>query len=132
MPYRIFSNYLVILYNRIEVMCVQNVDYVLVGQKIKEKRNKLGLTQEKLAEKCNLSVGYIAHIERGSKSLSLETAVKISHVLNVSIDYLLMDEIEEQDRVLNSLETELNSLDPKQKDKFIRFARVVINNIDEL
>ena len=113
-------------------MCVLNVDYVLVGQKIKEKRNKLGLTQEKLAEKCNLSVGYIAHIERGSKSLSLETAVKISHVLNVSIDYLLMDEIEEQDRVLNSLETELNSLDPKQKDKFIRFARVMINNIDEL
>lgn len=111
---------------------MQSIDYVLVGQKIKEKRNKLGLTQEKLAEKCNLSVGYIAHIERGSKSLSLETAVKISHVLNVSIDYLIMDEIQEQDRILNSLETELNSLSPKQKNQFIRIARVIINNIDEL
>ena len=111
---------------------MKNINYILVGQKIKEKRNKLGLTQEKLAEKCGLSVGYIAHIERGSKSLSLETAVKIADILNVSIDYLIIDEIQEENRVLNSLETELNSMNPKQKHKFIRLARVIINNIDEI
>lgn len=111
---------------------MKNINYSLVGQKIKEKRNKLGLTQEKLAEKCGISVGYIAHIERGSKSLSLETAVKIAEVLNVSIDYLIIDTIHEENRIINSLETEINSMNPQQKHKFIRFAKVIINNIDEL
>ena len=68
---------------------MQTVNYTLVGQKIKDKRLKLGITQEQLAEKCDISVSYIAHIERGTKSLSLETAVKVSNALNVSLDYLV-------------------------------------------
>ena len=43
------------------------VDYVRVGQKIKEKRLQNGLTREQLAELCELSASYIAHIERGMK-----------------------------------------------------------------
>lgn len=40
------------------------IDYYLVGEKIKEKRLKLGMTREQFAEKCDISVSYIAHIER--------------------------------------------------------------------
>lgn len=108
------------------------VDYTLVGQKIKEKRLQNNLTREQLAELCDLSVSYIAHIERGTKSLSLETAVKICSVLNVSLDYLLLDEIQSHDRIFNALETEIGVLPPNKQDKFIKFARLILKNIDEL
>lgn len=111
---------------------MQNVDYNLVGQKIKEKRLQNGFTREQLAEQCELSVSYIAHIERGTKSLSLETAVKICSVLNVSLDYLLLDEIQDHNRIFTALETEVDTLPPNKQDKFIKFARLILKNIDEL
>ena len=111
---------------------MHNIDYVLVGEKVKKKRLEKGYTREKLAEKCSISVSYLAHIERGTKSLSLETAFKISQILNISIDYLLIDEITEQERIMSALETELSQLNARQKDVFIKFARLIVKNIDEL
>lgn len=108
------------------------VDYYLVGSKIKDKRKKHGFTQEQLAEMCDLSVSYIAHIERGTKSLSLESAVKISNALDVSLDYLLLDEIQSSDRVLSVIENELSSLSPAKRETFLKFARLILKNIDEL
>ena len=87
---------------------MQTVDYTLVGEKIKSRRLKIGLTQEKLAEICDISVSYIAHIERGTKSLSLETAVKISNALDISLDYLLINEINNNSRIIKALESELD------------------------
>ncbi|MCR4889371.1 MAG: helix-turn-helix domain-containing protein [Ruminococcus sp.] len=109
-----------------------DVDYYLVGSKIKDKRKKRGLTQERLAELCDLSVSYIAHIERGTKSLSLESAVKICRVLNVSLDYLLLDEIQSHSRIFNAIESEVQMLPPVKQDTFIKFARLILKNIDEL
>ncbi len=108
------------------------VDYYLVGEKVKEKRLKKGLTREQLAEMCDLSVSYIAHIERGTKSLSLESAVKISNALDVSLDYLLLDEIQSSDRALSVIENELSSLSPAKRETFLKFARLILKNIDEL
>ena len=109
-----------------------NIDYYLVGQKIKNKHKQCGLTQEQLAEKCDISVSYIAHIERGTKSLSLETAVKVSNVLDVSIDYLILDELDSDNRIFSALETEINDLPPAKRQTFIKFARLILKNIDEL
>lgn len=108
------------------------VDYYLVGNKIKEKRKSRGLTQEQLAELCDLSVSYIAHIERGTKSLSLETAVKLCNILNVSLDYLLLDEIQNHSRVMNAIEDEVWELSPGKQATFLKFARLILKNIDEL
>ena len=48
------------------------INYKKVGLKIKEVRLKKRLSQETLAEKCNLSTAYISYIEQGKKSLSLK------------------------------------------------------------
>lgn len=111
---------------------MQTIDYRLIGQKIKEKRKKFGMTQEQLAERCEISVSYIAHIERGTKSLSLETAVRISNVLGISLDYLILDEISERERTLSAMETELAKCEPERADAFLRLTRLLLTHINEI
>lgn len=65
------------------------MDFTAIGSRIKAERKKLGLTQEGLAELVNVSPHYIYEIERGMKSMSLETMVLIAEKLELSTDYIL-------------------------------------------
>lgn len=47
------------------------------------------ITQERLAELCNLTPVYIGEIERGKRNVSLETAEKIANGLSIDIKELL-------------------------------------------
>ena len=44
----------------------------ILGNRIREERQKLHLTQAQLAEKLNVSTTYIGYVERGERSLTLE------------------------------------------------------------
>lgn len=68
------------------------IDYKKVGLKIKEARLKKNLSQESLAEKCNLSSAYISYVEQGKKKLSLKSIISIANNLGVTVDLLLGDE----------------------------------------
>ncbi len=63
-----------------------------IGLRIRLEREKHNLSRENLAEIVNLSSFYIGQIERGDRSMSLDTLVKISDTLNISIDYTLKGE----------------------------------------
>ncbi len=62
-----------------------------MGDRIREIRKKLNLTQEQLAEKLDITLTYISEIERGLKMPSMALFIKIVEVLDVSADYLLRD-----------------------------------------
>ncbi|MBQ6930875.1 MAG: helix-turn-helix transcriptional regulator [Clostridia bacterium] len=59
-----------------------------VGQRIRNYRNQLKLSQEKLAELSGCHPTYIGQIERGEKNATLESIEKISSALNVSLSKL--------------------------------------------
>ncbi|GHU69356.1 transcriptional regulator [Clostridia bacterium] len=48
-----------------------------IGEKIKQLRLRLGLTQEELADRCELSKGFISQVERDLTSPSIATLVDI-------------------------------------------------------
>ena len=48
-------------------------------------------TQEEVAEAVGLTPAFIGHIERGERSLSLDTLIKLCNYYGVTIDYLLAD-----------------------------------------
>ena len=62
------------------------INYQRIGKKIRELRIKRKLSQETLAELCNLSSSYISYIETGKKGLSFATLEKLSKYLNFDID----------------------------------------------
>ena len=111
---------------------MKNINYQLVGQRVKQLRNKKHLTQEQLAEACNISTSYLGHIERGSKKLSLETAVKIAQCLHVSVDALVIDGVLENSGLLSNIEAIIKKQDKKKQEQFIRLLKILAKNIDAL
>lgn len=65
------------------------LDYKVIGSKIRKLRNDKKMTQEELRYKVNISKSYMSHIETGSTKLSLITLVSIANSLCVGIDQLL-------------------------------------------
>ena len=57
------------------------INYQRIGKKIRELRIKRKLSQETLAELCDLSSSYISYIETGKKRLSFATLEKLSKYL---------------------------------------------------
>ena len=66
------------------------VDYVLLGELIKFWRQKRNLTQEMLAEKVELTPGFISLIETGKKRASLETLIRVCKELEITLNDLLV------------------------------------------
>lgn len=64
-----------------------------IGIRIRLEREKLNLSREKFAEIVALSPFYIGQIERGDRNMSVDTLVKISNTLNISVDYILKGQI---------------------------------------
>jgi len=62
-----------------------------IGKRIKEVRQKIGLTQEELGERAELHYSYIGQLERGNKLPSIKTLKKIAAALNIKLEALLED-----------------------------------------
>lgn len=65
------------------------LDYKIIGKRIQKIRLEKCLTQEKLAEMCNLSASHISYIESSGRGVSLESLVKLGNNLGVTIDIFL-------------------------------------------
>jgi y4mF family transcriptional regulator len=61
----------------------------LLGEAIRARRKKAGLTQEKLAEKSDLSTVFISRVECGKESPTVDSLLKIATALNVPLRDLL-------------------------------------------
>lgn len=55
-----------------------------VGQRIKDLRTEIGISQEKLALKAELDRTYLAGVENGKRNLSLKSLEKIINALEIS------------------------------------------------
>lgn len=68
---------------------MQEIDYVKTGMRIRQARRQKGWSQEELAARCGISLSFMGNLERGSRSMSLETFVKLCKALDICADELL-------------------------------------------
>lgn len=73
------------------------MDYKKLGRRIRQERQRLNLTQAQLAEAIDISDTYMGAIERGERSLTLDTLVRLVNRLGVTIDYMLTDSVSDND-----------------------------------
>lgn len=87
--------------------------------RLKEIRESLGISQKGLAEKLDVSPSNIYNYETGRTEPSAEMLCKLSHCLNVSIDYLIGND---EMFMVKGLQDERLSFSQEEKD-LIKYYR---------
>lgn len=59
------------------------------GERIRQKRIQIGISQDKLALLAEIDRSYVGRIERGEVNITLEKAYQLAEVLNCDIRELL-------------------------------------------
>jgi transcriptional regulator with XRE-family HTH domain len=108
------------------------INYTRLGEKIRAAREHKGLTQEQLAEICQLSTAHIGHIERGTRIPSLDTVYRVSTSLGVSFDYLLLDSLPSNKYSLTAIENILSRSDEEKAKQYITIIKAIAEKIDEI
>ena len=67
-----------------------------LGRKIRQMRNQKGLTQEELADRCELTKGYISQLENNLNSPSITTLTDILSALGSNLSEFFQEEREEK------------------------------------
>lgn len=102
-------------------LCLQEI-----GKRIMDRRKKLGLTQEALAEKGEVTTQFASYAESGKQAMRPENLLKISSALEVSADYLLTGEIIDKDLLI--LSDKLRKLTSSQ----VRTVEAIIDECNNL
>ncbi len=62
--------------------------YCELGKNIKKRRKELGLTQQELADKLNMSLNFVGKIEVAFSKPSLDTLIEIAKALDTTVSKL--------------------------------------------
>lgn len=90
--------------------------------RIRKAREDAGYTREKFAELLDVSVSYMAEVERGRTGVSLKTLKAICNLLGLSADYLIFGEERDSDEVMLD---KLHRLD----DKYLPLVDELLNQL---
>lgn len=106
-----------------------NIDYKLIGERIKKARKLMDMTQDMMAEKLGVSIGYISQVERGITKISLDLLGAISSILECDIaSFITESAINSSEYMESELLSEIRKLD-SQKKKYILEIIKLTNHI---
>ena len=104
------------------------IDYKVIGERIKEARKKKGWSQERLSEEIDVAVAYISRIERGSSQVNLNRLAQISKVLDTSMEYFIKGVTTDSPNYLDKeLYNTLLTCTPEKQRLIYNIARIVSN-----
>lgn len=93
-------------------MSEREIDPVEMGRRIAARRKQMGMTQEELAEKGDMTTQFVSYAELGKRAMRAENLWKVASALEVSADYLLTGDVVDIDRLI--LSEKLRELSPPQ------------------
>lgn len=105
---------------------MKELDFALIGQRIKEVRCEKRLTQEYLANVTGVNVSHISNIETNKVKVSLTLLVGISNALGVTLDYLLENEYHTPTSITEKeLFNTIKEMDNTKLETLLRIAKVL-------
>ncbi len=108
------------------------MDYKRLGKRIREERRRLNLTQAQMAEDIDISDTYMGAIERGERSLTLDTLVRLVNRLGVSVDYMLSDSVTDNDANIIEQFRQITDCQPlERKQMAINVLRTIFSYFDK-
>jgi len=99
----------------------------MIGSRIKEIRSKRGITQDQLSERMEINPKYLSSIERGKENPTLNTLLKLSESLEVSLDEVFsLVEIEDPDKRKSLIISLLDEANDEQLKLAYKILSVII------
>ena len=109
------------------------MDYKVLGAKLRQERLKQDWTQEMLAEKVDVSRAYIGQIERGERSLTLDTLIRLANQLGVTADDLLYDHLERSNEYyINKIRKVVLNRSEEEQQMALDMLTLMFSHIDRL
>lgn len=105
--------------------CMIAEDKKFIGQKIKQQRKRLKLTQFELAEKVGIHEKQLSRIEAGLHYPSLENFIKILRVLKINLCEF------EENKEINPIKDDINQILNDSDSKELKLYRDVIVSIKQ-
>ena len=98
-----------------------------IGERIKQCREKLGLTQDQFAERLGLTTNYISTVERGASFPRCEKLIAIINGLEVSADAIFCDVITHSNEYRGGkLSEELKQLPPEEQQRILEIVELMV------
>lgn len=99
-----------------------------VGARITELRKQRGYTREKLSELADVSVQFLADIEKGRKSMTVATLKRVAAALLVPTDYIVNGTMgnSDNDGIVSIINT-LSDQNKKRAEKILTIFAEAIN-----
>ena len=98
-----------------------------IGERIKQCREQLGLTQEQFAERLGLTTNYISTVERGASFPRCEKLIAIINGLETSADAIFCDVITHTSEHRSGiLSEELKELPAEEQQRILEIVELMI------
>jgi transcriptional regulator with XRE-family HTH domain len=107
------------------------VDYKGLGNRIREERLRLHLTQAQLAEAVDISDTYMGAIERGERSLTLDTLVRLVNRLGVTVDYLADSVSDSNANIMEQFKQIMDQQPLERRQMAINVLRTIFSYFDD-
>ena len=96
-----------------------------IGKRVKQCRERLGISQEELAEKTGLTANYISTVERGMSFPRCEKLIILLNGLEVSADAIFCDVLDHSTSYKASeLSEKLDSLPPQAQKRILQMVEL--------
>ena len=98
------------------------------GERIKEYRISLGMTQGQVAKELEVTPGYISNVENGRTAMSLRLLTYYAKLMHVSLDTLVgqLEPDYKRTALDNALNNEISKLNEDQKEKLLKTLKLWI------
>lgn len=108
-----------------------------IGNRIRDRRKELGLTQTDIHEKCGIASGALSQMESGSRTPSALTLYKLSTALNCSTDWLITgNSMNSQNLQLTEQEENalmiMRELPPDDREELFEIMQIKLRKIRKL
>ena len=96
------------------------------GEILKKLRQENGLSQVEVADRMNVTPGYISNVEKGRTAMSLRMLVYFARIFDCSLDSIvgMMDATYEQESIDREIMREISKLDSVSKMKLLKTLKI--------
>lgn len=103
------------------------MDKKYLGRQIQRYRDEMNIGQETFAEMIGMSQVHVSFIERGTRTPSLKTIIKISSVLGIPIDVLIRGEFDKDQSVKSRVIYDMiETFDNETKDRVLEMIEALV------